>query len=448
MSPISCSLQRILLRSLRCVTRDIHPAGPYLSAAGIRPLYHRCFLHSARLSSSTSSYDTKPILPDVWEFQTEPFGKLIVEAPFHVDVRPLDPLSCPSQDRIQVTLKNEEEKLVPEWMRGVECQVDYDPSQHVLRVTGDLNESGYADFPSLESIPIFLEVFIPIKYDVDIVTRHHGRVSVKGLECDIVDVSTEAGMTNLAGLKARRIRISSSFGDINVGGSLYGDVDLLTAGEGSLNLHKIQGSLTASTEAGALWIKSAYVNRCSLSTTGGDVRVTNLTGDDNQVTSLHGDLTLDSVDGCLEATTQTGNIVTTFSRVPSLPSLVARVASESGDIDVKVESEVSANVFVAGEEIHIDPAFEILDLVDEVGEDGVRSANTSSNNDKVENDKNANHEGRSNQNSVTEEAPLSLRQAGVKVGSRETESVIHVVSKLGSVSLSKKDWFGAFKFGN
>ena len=47
-------------------------------------------------------------------------------------------------------------------------------------------------------------------------------------------------MTNLAGLKARRIRISSSFGDINVGGSLYGDVDLLTAGEGSLNLHKIQ----------------------------------------------------------------------------------------------------------------------------------------------------------------------------------------------------------------
>ena len=124
-----------------------------------------------------------------------------------MDVRPLDPLSCPSQDRIQVTLKNEEEKLVPGWMKGVECQVserartarlnrskrqslqdlfpssppqvDYDPRQHVLRVTGDLNESGYADFPSLESIPIFLEVFIPIKYDVDIVTRHHGRVSVK-----------------------------------------------------------------------------------------------------------------------------------------------------------------------------------------------------------------------------------------------------------------------------
>ena len=47
-------------------------------------------------------------------------------------------------------------------------------------------------------------------------------------------------MTNLASLKAARIRVSSSYGDINVGGSLYGNVDLLTAGEGSLNVHKIQ----------------------------------------------------------------------------------------------------------------------------------------------------------------------------------------------------------------
>ena len=38
-------------------------------------------------------------------------------------MRPLDPLSCPGQDRIQVTLKNEEEQLQPEWMEGVECQV-------------------------------------------------------------------------------------------------------------------------------------------------------------------------------------------------------------------------------------------------------------------------------------------------------------------------------------
>ena len=62
----------------------------------------------------------------------------------------------------------------------------------------------------------------------------------QGLECDAVDVATESGMTNLGGLKARRIRIASSFGDINVGGSIYGDVDLITAGAGSLNVNKIQ----------------------------------------------------------------------------------------------------------------------------------------------------------------------------------------------------------------
>jgi hypothetical protein len=59
----------------------------------------------------------------VWDFSTEPFGKLIFEAPFHVHVQPLDPVSCPDQDKISVTLRNEEEKLLPNWMDGVECQV-------------------------------------------------------------------------------------------------------------------------------------------------------------------------------------------------------------------------------------------------------------------------------------------------------------------------------------
>lgn len=58
-------------------------------------------------------------------------------------------------------------------------QVDHDPKKHVLRVWGDLTESGHALFPSLECLPVILEVFIPIKYDVQISTWHHGRVSVK-----------------------------------------------------------------------------------------------------------------------------------------------------------------------------------------------------------------------------------------------------------------------------
>ena len=58
-------------------------------------------------------------------------------------------------------------------------QVDHDPKQHVLRVFGDLTERGHSFFPSLESLPVYLEVFIPLKYDVDILSHHHGRVSVK-----------------------------------------------------------------------------------------------------------------------------------------------------------------------------------------------------------------------------------------------------------------------------
>jgi len=434
MSPLSISLRRLLTRSSArnryVISGQCVPTSELTVCHWCRSPIHRPHILNRRLSSS--SYITKPILPDVWEFDTVPFGKLIVEAPFHVDVRPLDPLSCPGQDRIQVTLKNEEEQLQPEWMEGVECQVDHDPKEHVLRVWGDLTESGHALFPSLECLPVILEVFIPIKYDVKISTWHHGRVSVKGLECESVDVVTEAGESYLGGLKAGLIQVASGLGDINVGGSLYGDIRLLTGGAGSLNVHKVQGSLTASTEVGSLWVKSAYLTHCSLATNGGDIRVTNLTGSNNQVSSVHGDVTLDSVDGCLDVTTQTGNIAATFSRVPSTAS-VARLLSDSGDIDLKVEAEVSADVILAGEEIFVDDRFGVPEVIDDGGPVGDASEGKDRNNSAVES-----HEA----------ADVALRQVGVKVGVRKSDAVIQAASKLGKVSLSKKEWFGAFKFGS
>ena len=63
---------------------------------------------------------------------------------------------------------------------------------------------------------------------------------MKGLECESVDVVTEAGESYLGGLKAGLIQVASGLGDINVGGSLYGDIRLLTGGAGSLNVHKVQ----------------------------------------------------------------------------------------------------------------------------------------------------------------------------------------------------------------
>ena len=113
-----------------------------------------------------------------------------------------------------------------------------------------------------------------------------------------------------------------------------------------------------------------------------------------------------------------------------------------------MEPEVSANVFVAGEQITIDPSFPILDIVDKDGDDAADEASNQSNNNDSGNNANDNRTNDDNRDDAGDEADrLSLRQAGVKVGASETESVIHVVSKLGAVSLAKKEWFGAFKFG-
>ena len=129
---------------------------------------------------------------------------------------------------------------------------------------------------------------------------------------------------------------------------------------------------------------------------------------------------------------QTGNITATFSRVPTSPLVAGILDSDSGDIDLKVESEVSATVFLAGEDVFVG---EGLLVVDDEGDDAPENVNVNSN---------ANNDNDSHNNYDD----LSLRQASVKVGVRESEAVIHAVSKLGQVTLAKKDWFGAFKFGS
>ena len=134
---------------------------------------------------------------------------------------------------------------------------------------------------------------------------------------------------------------------------------------------------------------------------------------------------------------QTGNIYATFSRVPSSALLVGILSSDSGDIELKVEPEVSANVFLAGEDVHVGEG--LLPLKED--EETDVNYNVSANNRNSSNDSD-------NDAVAREENDLSLRQMGVKVGLRESEAVIHAVSKLGKVSLLKKDWFGAFKFGS
>ena len=98
-----------------------------------------------------------------------------------------------------------------------------------------------------------------------------------------------------------------------------------------------------------------------------------------------------------------------------------------------MEAEVSADVILAGEEIFVDDRFGVPEVIDDGGPVGDASEGKDRNNSAVES-----HEA----------ADVALRQVGVKVGVRKSDAVIQAASKLGKVSLSKKEWFGAFKFGS
>ena len=98
-----------------------------------------------------------------------------------------------------------------------------------------------------------------------------------------------------------------------------------------------------------------------------------------------------------------------------------------------METEVSADVILAGEEIFVDERLGPPEVIEEGGPVGDTGGDDDKNNSSAES-----HEA----------AEIALRQVGVTVGVRKTDTVIQAVSKLGKVSLSKKEWFGAFKFGS
>uniref|UniRef100_A0A674I9T3 Family with sequence similarity 185 member A n=1 Tax=Terrapene triunguis TaxID=2587831 RepID=A0A674I9T3_9SAUR len=241
-----------------------------------------------------------------WTLIVSPFGQLKVRLPCHVTVRPLDPLRYPDADRALVTVSGVDSSL-PQGVDLDRLQVKYDEALKEMMIVSDHMDSKAA-----------VVVKTPMKFGI-----HKIHVRTKG-------------------------------GKVICLGTLHGNADIHAAEKSSVNIEKLQGtSIKISTEDGLLKTKYLYAESSFLSSTAGDILLGSIHGDTTLQTKT-GNITVESSDGCLKASTRRGEIDVYVNQVRKVD-----LKSQKGSITVKVPASLKAYLQLSGSKVDVSPEIQL-----------------------------------------------------------------------------------------
>ncbi|XP_038250416.1 protein FAM185A isoform X1 [Dermochelys coriacea] len=271
-----------------------------------------------------------------WTLIVSPFGQLKVRLPCHVTVSPLDPLRYPEADRALVTVSGVDSSL-PQGVDLDRLQVKYDEALKEMTIVSDRMDSKAA-----------VVVKTPMKFDLDIKTSGTGCVKIQKIDCDSCRIETEKGTSILQSIKSHKIHVRTKGGKVICLGTLHGNADIHAAEKSSVNIEKLQGtSIKISTEDGLLKTKYLYAESSFLSSTAGDILLGSIHGDTALQTKT-GNITVDSSDGCLKASTHEGAIDVYVSQVRKVD-----LKSQKGSITVKVPASLKAYLQLSGSKVDV-----------------------------------------------------------------------------------------------
>ncbi|XP_018415933.1 PREDICTED: protein FAM185A isoform X2 [Nanorana parkeri] len=261
---------------------------------------------------STGVARNKPLKQ--WTLIVNPLSSLRVKLPCDVRVRPQDPLTYPDADRVFVQVSGVDRNE----HRGLDLdniEVRYDEESRQVRITSQNIDSRSC-----------VEVTTPIRFDVNIQTLGSGCVNIKRIECDSCQIETEKGNSVLQSVK-------------------------------TVDIEKLVGtSINICTENGQLKAKYLYAESSSMSSAAGDVIVGSAHGD----TKLHterGNITVDSSDGCLMASTTDGTIDVYISQAGKV-----HLKSDNGSIKVKINANLEAYLQLAGARVNVSPEVKLQEI--------------------------------------------------------------------------------------
>lgn len=266
-----------------------------------------------------------------WSLSVSPFSSLRAQlsSSCSLSVSPLDLHAFPSADRAFVSLRGVEP--------GHEPLVHYDEEARELSITGGGGEG-----------TVLLQA--PIKANLFISTEGRGHVHIRKMECDVCKVSTEQGDCTLHSVKSHQVEIRSSGGKITGLGTIHGNVDIVTTGQSTVDVKKLQGTrMNVCTEHGLLKIKAVYAESSSVCSRSGRLELGHVHGNAT-VQNESGDTVIDGSNSLLNVSSQTGNIDVYVGEGGS-----AHIVSEQGSVSVRVPSSVSAELDLSGASVDLDP---------------------------------------------------------------------------------------------
>jgi len=272
-------------------------------------------------------YNTDSLL-ETWFYTVCPWGSIKVNVPFNIVIKPLPPHEYPEMDKVIIQLHYDKNiGKVPDSYKLSEISDIYEYRLSFDEDKANMNLN--VDLPPGVTLPIICHLQVPINFDLDIKTVDNGNVSIEKMESKTINLETDKGNCFLKSIKCGSATATSKSGDIVSKSTLLGNLSLHTGQSGSIQAAKLQGStINCQTEMGRVDVKSIYCGTTSVITNGGDVNLGNTHGH-LSMKALKSNLKVESLEGDLDISLQSGNIAVHFSA-----NKEANIEMSDGDISL------------------------------------------------------------------------------------------------------------------
>ncbi|XP_029833237.2 uncharacterized protein LOC8034702 isoform X2 [Ixodes scapularis] len=195
------------------------------------------------------------------------------------------------------------------------------------------------------------------------------QAALENLVLDQCTVTTEDGDIALSSIKTNKAELCTLDGWIRSKGLLQGHLSLTSKGSGGLEAQRLVGtSLEVSTSSGDQTVAAAYVERATIVSAGGNLRLGTLHSCSAALKTSSGSVSLGGLDGDCSVSTDSGDIHVVVARTQNLD-----VDTNTGDVGMLLSSPHQVSVDADSVSSSLDASMTTAEPSGDVGRIAIRS---------------------------------------------------------------------------
>ncbi|XP_045164204.2 protein FAM185A-like [Mercenaria mercenaria] len=280
---------------------------------------------------------------EAWYYDVKKDGRLLVRSAMDVHVQPLDPQKHPSMNKLFINI------LYMGKDRLSSSELTALTKQYIVNVDlDDTNEEMEISIKHKSSLPVpaLCHLQVPIRYGIDVCCSKTGEASLENLESENIRVRTQQGNCTFKSIKGFNVDVQSKEGSVMSSKVLQGNVKIVCGGNGSINVGRLQGQVVnCHSDQGDISAKAIYADNATFTANCGNIHLGSCHGN-SEVKINEGHLTVDTLDGNLNGSIESGNTQIALSREGNVSFEV-----ESGDISLSVPKSLNCSMELCGTQI-------------------------------------------------------------------------------------------------